>query len=44
MKAHNNEVIGNKMNNSKKKIKKSKNKTLKKHDDNKLSKLNIVHT
>ena len=35
MKAHNNEVIGNKMNNSKKKIKKSKNKTVKKHDNNK---------
>jgi endothelin-converting enzyme/putative endopeptidase len=35
MKAHNNEVIGNKMNNSKRKIKKSKNKTVKKHDDNK---------
>ena len=35
MKAHNNEVIGNKMNNSKKKIKKSKNKTVKKNDNNK---------
>jgi len=35
MKAHNNQVIGNKMNNSKKKIKKSKNKTVKKHDNNK---------
>ena len=35
MKAHNNEVIGNKMNNSKRKIKKSKNKTVKNHDNKK---------
>ena len=49
MKAHNNQVIGNKMNNSKRKIKKSKNKTVKKHDDNKpivsqsLNLSNMIH-
>jgi putative endopeptidase len=35
MKAHNNEEIGNKMNNSKRKIKNSKNKTVKTRDNNK---------
>ena len=35
MKAHNNEEIGNKMNNSKRKIKNSKNKTVKNRDNNK---------
>ena len=33
MKAHNNEEIGNKMNNSKRKIKNSKNKTVKNRDN-----------
>ena len=35
MKAHNNEEIGNKMNNSKRKIKNSKNKTVKTRANNK---------
>lgn len=35
MKAHDNQEIGNKMNNSKRKIKNSKNKTVKTRDNNK---------
>ena len=37
MKAHNNEEIGNKMNNSKRKTKNSKNKTVKNHNKSILS-------